>query len=229
MILITGASKGIGKYLYETRWYEDEVVFGTYNKTANQFALAKKLFRVDITNIDMILEWMTKVKALETPDVILINNAGINYNSFAHKADADKWCEVIHVNLIGTFNVIKTILPHMREVGYGRIINISSVVGQKGVMGTSAYAASKSGLSGMTRAIAVENAKKGITINNINLGYVNAGMTTNEIPKDKLHEISEQIPIGELIDLESVLDTIQYIIDSPCLTGTSIDLNGGLV
>lgn len=229
MILITGASRGIGKYLFEKYLYNDENVYGTYLNTPH--ASIKRMRQVDVKSLADVSGWFDYLKLDQnvTEEIVLINNAGINYNSFAHKSDFNDWCNVIWINLMGTFNVIRKFLPYMREVGYGRIINISSVVGQKGVVGTSAYAASKSGLSGMTRAIAVENAKKGITVNNINLGYVNAGITTHEIPIDKLGEISEQVPMGGLIDLESIYYTINYIIRSSWLTGTSIDLNGGLV
>ena len=227
MILITGASRGIGKYLFNQYLESGENVYGTFCKTFHH--TIKRMRQVDIKSLADIDGWISNLPIADGEKIILINNAGVNYNSFAHKADFNDWCNVIWVNLMGTFNVIRKILPYMRELGYGRIINISSVVGQKGIMGTSAYAASKSGLSGMTRAIAVENAKKGITINNINLGYVDAGITTHGIPIDKLGEITEQVPMGGLINLESIYDTINYIIKSPYLTGTSIDLNGGLV
>ncbi|MBP1671863.1 MAG: family oxidoreductase, partial [Bacteroidetes bacterium] len=105
-----------------------------------------------------------------------MNCAGISYNSYAHKADIDKWNKVIEVNLNGTFNVIRNILPIMREQSYGRIINFSSIVTSLPTPGVSAYAASKAGLIGLTKSLAVENASKRITVNAINLGYANIGM-----------------------------------------------------
>jgi len=159
--------------------------------------------------------------------VILINCAGTNYSSFAHKSDIKKWVKVINVNLVGTFNVIHAFLPYMREENYGRIINFSSVVAQIGVPGTSAYAASKAGLCGLTKSIAVENAKKGITINNLNLGYFNIGMI-NDVPKDFQKAIKEKIPSGNFGDPENIFKAVKFLIEADYVNGTSIDINGGL-
>ncbi|OPZ02650.1 MAG: 3-oxoacyl-(acyl-carrier-protein) reductase FabG [Bacteroidetes bacterium ADurb.BinA395] len=136
---------------------------------------------------------------------------------------------VININLGGTFRAIRSVLPFMYKKGFGRIINFSSIVAQKGVIGTSAYAASKSALWGMTKAIAAENAQKGITINNINLGYMNAGMTLNEVPENLREEIIKQNPSKKLGDLENVYKTVKYLMDTEYINGTSIDLNGGLL
>jgi acetoacetyl-CoA reductase/3-oxoacyl-[acyl-carrier protein] reductase len=117
----------------------------------------------------------------------------------------------------------------MYKKGFGRIINFSSIVAQRGVIGTSAYAASKSALWGMAKAIAAENAQKGITINNINLGYMNAGMTLNEVPENLREEIIQQNPSQKLGDLEDIFKTVKYLIETEYINGTSIDLNGGLL
>jgi acetoacetyl-CoA reductase/3-oxoacyl-[acyl-carrier protein] reductase len=116
----------------------------------------------------------------------------------------------------------------MREQAFGRIINLSSVVAQTGVLGTSAYAASKAGINGMIKSIALENASKNITINNINLGYFKVGMI-NTVPQEIQEQIKNKIALKEFGDPKNIYNTIEYIRDTPYLTGSCIDLNGGLV
>jgi NAD(P)-dependent dehydrogenase (short-subunit alcohol dehydrogenase family) len=115
----------------------------------------------------------------------------------------------------------------MRECNYGRIINLSSVVPQKGIPGTSAYAASKAGLWGLTKSIAAENAKKGITINSLNAGYFNIGMTS-EIPEEILSGIISMIPMQKLGDPENIYNAVNFLINADYVNGTSVDINGGL-
>jgi acetoacetyl-CoA reductase/3-oxoacyl-[acyl-carrier protein] reductase len=115
----------------------------------------------------------------------------------------------------------------MREQGYGRIINFSSVVAQKGIPGTSAYAASKAALWGLTKSIAVENASKGITINNLNLGYFDIGMI-KDVPDEMLSIIKKSIPQQKLGEPENILKAVEFLINADYMTGSSIDLNGGL-
>lgn len=226
MILITGASRGVGKFLFESYTQLGEKVFGTFNNSSVNFANYENAFcNVDVTKESDVQKWIESIDNLQ--HITLINCAGINYNAFAHKADLTHWKQVIDVNLVGTFNVIHKVLPLMRENNYGRIINFSSVVAQKATPGISAYAASKAALWGMTKSIAQENATKGITINNINLGYSELGMI-EQVP-DKFKEvIKSQIPCGEFIRKEDVFNTVEYIRNTAFLTGVNIDLNGGL-
>lgn len=226
MILITGASRGIGKYLIKRFIDSGEKVSGTYNSTQPDADLATYLKKVNILDITDINNWFNAVIKDEN-HLILINCAGVNYNSYAHKTDLKTWANVINVNILGTFNVISQILPKMRDNGYGRIINLSSVVSRVGVPGTSAYAASKAALVGLTKAIAIENSSKGITINNINLGYFNIGMI-HEISDRDLQIIKNKIPSHHFGDPEEIRKIANYIISADYLTGTSIDLNGGL-
>jgi len=226
MIIITGASKGIGKFLFENFWEKGEIVYGSYNTTFPDTEKIEYFTKVDISCISSVKEWINKIKDKITR-IVLINCAGTNYSSFAHKSDTKKWVKVINVNLIGTFNVIHAFLPYMREENYGKIINFSSVVAQIGVPGTSAYAASKAGLWGLTKSIAVENVKKGITINNLNLGYFNIGMI-NDVPKKFQKVIKERIPSGNFGDPENIFKAVKFLIEADYITGTSIDLNGGL-
>lgn len=228
MIIITGASRGIGQYLFNEyiNKQDPNSVLGIYNSTKPKIN-NEHACQVDISNPEQVIQFVNSKRDV-LKDIVLINCAGINYNTFAHKADPYKWAKIIGVNLIGTFNMINALLPIMREQNYGRIINFASVIAQKGVSGTSAYAASKSGLWGMSKAIAIENAIKGITINNLNLGYFKIGMI-QEIPIELLEKTIVNIPMKRLGDPKEILSIVNHLIINSYITGTSIDINGGLV
>lgn len=226
MIIITGASKGIGKYLFTKFLSENQTVIGLYNTTKPDSLQEGKLFQVDITKNEQIIKFINDSKR-ELTNLVLINCAGTNYNSYAHKADLIEWEKVINVNLIGTFKIIHYLLPIMRDENFGRIINLSSVIAQNPTPGASAYAASKSALWGLSKSIAVENAKKGITINNLNLGYFNLGMI-EQVPEDYMKIIISKIPSGELGKPEMIFSAISFLIANDYINGTSIDINAGL-
>lgn len=229
MILITGASKGIGRYLFN-RYKNDGIeVIGTYNLTRPPYdENFDSYIKLDITDYKSVMSTIRRIDNLLN-NIILINNAGISYNSFAHKADLNLWNKVIDVNIKGSFNIIHEILPYMRTQGYGRIINISSVVATLPTPGVSAYATSKSALIGLTKSLAIENASKGITVNAINLGYVNLGMGVNDVPKAYQIKMKSQIPLGRFCEPHEIYNTIKYIIDTEYLNGASININGGII
>ncbi len=228
MIIITGASRGIGQYLFKLFSNSGEDVIGTYNLTKIKNSEKDRLYKVDITNFNEVLNWIRVIEK-NLDHVILINCAGKNYNSYAHKADISNWESVIKTNLIGTFNVIRCLLPYMRNQNYGRIINFSSVTAQLPTPGISAYAASKSGLWGMTKSIAAENGSKGVTINNINLGYADIGMGINDVPLEYVNTIKNKIPGGAFCPPDEIFKTVKYLIDSEYINGSSIDINGGII
>lgn len=227
MILITGASRGIGQFLFEKYIEESkEKVMGTYlNSTPSKYTSA--YLKIDITNFEQVEDTISSLKE-ELSQVTLINCAGITYNSFTHKSDPNKWRKVINTNLFGSYNLIRTLLPIMREENFGRIINFSSVVASNPTPGVSSYASSKSALWGLSKSIAVENASKNITINNINMGYSELGMIS-EVPKKFLESIINQIPIGKLCPPEDIFSTVEFLRTTSYITGTSIDLNGGMI
>jgi acetoacetyl-CoA reductase/3-oxoacyl-[acyl-carrier protein] reductase len=228
MIIITGASKGIGKFLFDKFAQQGQEVIGTYNSTIIEGNKPNSMYKVDITDLVQVSEFFLMIKD-RLQDIILINSAGANYTSFAHKANMEAWRKIIDINLFGTFHMIHHILQPMREQNYGRIINFSSVVAQMSVAGTSAYAASKSGLWGLTKSVAAETASKGITINTLNLGYFNVGMI-KEVSPDFQEIIKSKIPVGqEFGDPENIFQAISFIINAPYLTGASIDINGGII
>jgi len=229
MIIITGASRSIGKFLFETFSKEGELVYGTYMTTKPDFrGFEDCLFQVDISEYESVERFFHAIKE-NLHQISLINCAGVSYNAYAHKADPREWKKVIDTNLVGTFHLIRTFLPVMRKQGFGRIINFSSVVAQKGTPGVSAYAASKSGLWGLTRSLAQENGSMGITVNNINLGYVNMGMGVEQVPEVYQQIIKAQIPSKNFCEPIDILNTIKYLMNTSYINGTSIDLNGGLI
>lgn len=225
MIIITSASRGIGKFLFDKFMSKNEEVLGFYNNTVPT-TLTKNHYKIDLTNSFEINQFYELYKN-DLKNIILINTAGVSYNSFAHKANIVEWKKVFDINLFGSFNLISLLLNNMREDNYGRIINLGSVVGKKGVIGTSAYAASKSSLWGLSKAIAEENAQKNITINTINLGYFNIGMI-KEVPENLLERIIDTIPAKRLGDPDEIFSTVNFIINNAYLNGSEINLNGGL-
>jgi NAD(P)-dependent dehydrogenase (short-subunit alcohol dehydrogenase family) len=228
MILITGASKGIGDFLFKQFLDDGEIVSGTFNSTKPDNHYKDFLYKIDITDFDSVNTWINSLET-DLKNIVLLNCASLSYNQFAHKSDIQRWKKVIEVNLIGTFNVIRCLLPFMRDQGYGRIINFSSVAAQIPTPGVSAYAASKSALWGLTKSLAVENGSKGITINNINLGYANIGMGINDVPEEFQRQIKQKIPSGVFCDTQSILKTVKFLIDTEYINGASIDLNGGMI
>jgi len=226
MIIVTGASRGVGAYLFKKYESIGEKVFGTYNLTKPKITSENGIYhQVNVVNYSEVENWINGIGDIK--DVTLINCAGVSYNAFTHKSDVEKWKNVIDVNLIGTYNVIRSVLAPMRENNFGRIINFASVAAQKGTPGISAYSASKSALWGLSKSIAVENASKGITINNINLGYSELGMI-EEVPEKYKEIIKSQIPNGEFCKKEDIFKCVEFVRNNEYLNGTSIDLNGGI-
>ena len=227
MIIITGITGGIGNFLFNKFAQSGEQIIGTYHLNKPEGKQYENTVQLDITNYAEVEKFTASIQS-KSKEITLINCAGVSVNSFAHKSSVEDWNNVINVNLNGTFYLIRAVLPVMREQNFGRIINLSSIVSETGVMGTSAYAASKAGINGMIKSIALENGQKGITINNINLGYFKVGMI-NTVPKEIQEKIKSKIASNEFGDPENIFSTIQYIRNTSYLNGACVDLNGGLV
>lgn len=224
-ILIAGASGGIGKYLAE-HLSTKHIVYGTYNTRKPDVDLDYHMNKVDVTNESDVARWVS-TSTTDSDELVLIYCVGVNYNCMIHKSDAEKWRKVIESNLFGVQHFLRHLLPKMRAKCFGRIVLLSSVVPQIGVPGTSAYAASKSALWGLSKTVAKEIASSGITINTVNLGYFDIGMI-HEVPPDILEEIVDSIPMRRLGNPENILNAVEFILSTDYLTGTGIDLNGGL-
>jgi acetoacetyl-CoA reductase/3-oxoacyl-[acyl-carrier protein] reductase len=223
MIIITGASKGIGKFLFDIYSGKRIDVIGTYNTSLHNLS---NLTKLDVTDESQVKEFYQS-NSLILNDITLINCAGKNANAITRKFETDIFREIIDVNVIGTFLMIKYALNYMREAGFGRIINFSSVVPQTGVPGTIAYSSSKSAIWGLTKTVAKENAKENITCNCLNLGYFKIGMT-QDIPPKKIETILSSIPMNKFGDPINIYNAIEFLRASDYISGSSIDINGGL-
>jgi acetoacetyl-CoA reductase len=159
----------------------------------------------------------------------LINNAGITVDKTMRKMTIEDWHAVLRINLSGAFYMIKAVLDHMLERKFGRIVNISSVIGQTGSVGQVNYAASKSGLFGLSQSLAQEVARKGITVNCVAPGYIETEMLA-AVPEEVLAKLLKGIPVGRLGQASEIARTVQFLVDDDAgyITGSVISVNGGL-
>jgi acetoacetyl-CoA reductase len=160
---------------------------------------------------------------------VLVNNAGINLDKTVRKMSAEEWDRVVHTNLSGAFYLSRSVLQHMIDRAYGRIINISSVIGERGNVGQANYAAAKSGLFGLTMSLALEVANRGITVNSVAPGFVNTDMVA-KMPEKALERVLAQIPVGRLAEPDEVARVVEFLADpdSGYVTGHVYPINGGL-
>jgi len=159
----------------------------------------------------------------------LVNNAGVTVDKTVRKMTVDDWHAVLRVNLSGAFYMTKAVLEHMLDRGFGRIVNISSVIGQTGNVGQANYAASKAGLIGFTKSLALEVARKGITVNCVAPGFIDTDMVA-DVPKETLDRIVEGIPVGRLGKAREIARAAQFLVDDDAgyITGSVLAVNGGL-
>jgi acetoacetyl-CoA reductase len=237
--LVTGAVGGIGRAISLHLANEGATLALNYlverDQDAEEFLaqLTKdgcraKLYKADVSRFDDAVHLIERVtKDFGRVDV-LINNAGITIDKTLKNMSADQWEKVIGVDLSSVFYCSRAVIGQMLERGYGRIINTSSVVGQKGNFGQTNYAAAKAGMIGFTKALALETAKKGITVNAVAPGFVKTAMT-DQIPKDVMDKILESIPVGRLADPSEVARAIVFLADekSSYITGQVLAVNGG--
>lgn len=239
IVLITGGTQGVGKATAMAFARQQATVILNYHsndleahKAVNEIYATTnvhvELVKADVTDEAQVIQMINQVISWFGHIDILINNAGIFKDAVSWKMKKEDWDSVVATNLTGTFLCTKHVLPYMREKKYGRIINISSVVGQTGAFGTSNYAASKAGIIGFTKAIAREVALFGITVNCVALGYIDIGMGLR-IPKEVREKIITQIPMQRFGTVEEVVSTITFISsnDASYITGQVIAVNGG--
>ena len=160
---------------------------------------------------------------------ILVNNAGVTADRTMRKMTPDEWTRVVDTNLGGAFYMCRSVLPHLLERGYGRIVNISSIIGEKGNVGQANYAASKAGLFGLTKSLALETASKGITVNCVAPGFIETEMTA-AVPPEILTRIEDEIPAGRLGQPTEVARVVDFLVApaSSYITGQVYSVNGGL-
>ena len=186
-------------------------------------------YACDVADFNSCTACIARITAELGPVDVLVNNAGITRDMTFKKMDRVNWDAVMHTNLDSCFNMTKQVCEGMLERGWGRIINISSVNGQKGAFGQTNYSAAKAGIHGFTKALALEVAKKGVTVNTISPGYIGTKMVT-AIPKEILDsKILPQIPVGRLGKPEEIAGLIIYLCseEAAFVTGANISINGG--
>lgn len=159
----------------------------------------------------------------------LINNAGITVDKTVRKMTVEDWHAVLRVNLSGAFYMTKAVLDHMTGAGFGRIVNISSVIGESGAVGQANYAASKSGLFGFSKSLAQEVARKGVTVNCVAPGYIETEMVA-AVPEEVLTKLLKSVPVGRLGQANEIARAVQFLVDDHAgyITGSVISVNGGL-
>jgi NAD(P)-dependent dehydrogenase (short-subunit alcohol dehydrogenase family) len=231
VILITGASGGMGGALAALFSNENVKLALHYNKNEINLVESDSVahFQADLTIESEVERLVSSVLEKFGRIDVLINNAGISKSSMSWKTDAASWRETIAINLDAPFYLSKHVIPAFRQQNSGRIINVSSIVAQTGFIGTSAYAASKAGLIGLTKTLSKELSDFGVTVNALALGYFNVGMI-DDVPKALQEEIISSIPLRKLGDPTSVFQTINWLIseEGGYVTGQTINLNGGL-
>ena len=237
--LITGGMGGLGETIsikMADAGYRVAVTYSPSNKTSAEWTAAMKAkgyefkaYPCDVTDYESAKACCAKVAAEVGPIDILVNNAGITKDMTFRKMDKAAWDAVIRTNLDSVFNMTKPVYDGMMDRGWGRIINVSSVNGSKGAFGQTNYAAAKAGMHGFTKSLALESARKGVTVNTISPGYIGTKMVT-AIPKEVLDsKILPQIPVSRLGKPEEVAGLIIYLCseEAAFVTGANIAINGG--
>ncbi len=184
---------------------------------------------MDVTDFDQCHDVITALAAKIGQIDVLVNNAGITRDAVFHKMTKQQWDAVLRVNLDGMFNVTRPVVEYMRAQEHGRIVNISSINGQKGQFSQANYAASKAGVYGFTKSLAQELMSKNITVNSVSPGYVDTRLMQGIRP-DILEEIIAQIPAKRLAKAEEIAWTVEFLVsdNSRYITGSNVSINGGL-
>ena len=233
-ILITGATGGIGGALVKKFVSLDGNVLATGTNTEKLDALKKdfpniNILKFDISDHSKIEEFIENVSSQLTGLDVLINNAGINKDNLSLRMNEQEWKTVIDINLGSTFLMCKYGIKKMLKNKYGRIVNITSVVGHTGNVGQSNYSASKAGIIGMSKSLAIEYAKKNITINCVSPGFIQSNMTDKIIESIK-SVLTSRIPMSKLGTGEDVANTVAFLAsdEASYITGETIHVNGGM-
>ncbi|MCD2174782.1 beta-ketoacyl-ACP reductase [Rhizobium sp. C4] len=232
--LVTGGSRGIGAAIsiaLKNAGYKVAATYAGNDETAAAFTRETGIhtYKWDVSSYEACGEGIAKVEAELGPVDVLVNNAGITRDSMFHKMTPQQWKEVIDTNLTGLFNMTHQVWGGMRDRSFGRIVNISSINGQKGQAGQANYSAAKAGDIGFTKALAQEGAMKNITVNAICPGYIGTEMV-RAVPEKVLNErIIPQIPVGRLGEPEEIARCVVFLVadDAGFITGSTITANGG--
>jgi acetoacetyl-CoA reductase len=231
--LVTGGTRGIGEAIsiaLKDRGYTVAANYAGNDKKADEFTKQTGIatYKFDVGDFSACEEGIKKITAELGPVEVLVNNAGITRDTTINRMNVQQWDDVIRTNLSSCFNLSRLVIEHMREVGFGRIINIGSINGQAGQYGQVNYAAAKSGIHGFTKALAQEGAGKGITVNAIAPGYIDTEMV-RAVPENVLEKIIAKIPVKRLGKPEEIAEGVCFLAsdNSGFITGSTLSINGG--
>ncbi|MEO1322323.1 MAG: acetoacetyl-CoA reductase [Pseudomonadota bacterium] len=230
--LVTGGTRGIGLAISVGLKQADYAVAANYGGNdaaakACEDETGIKCFKFDVSDYDAVGAGLSQIETELGPIDVVVNNAGITWDAPFHRMSLEQWQKVISVDLDSAFNVTRQVWEGMRARGFGRVINISSINGQKGQFGQVNYSAAKAGLIGFTKALAQEGAKKGITVNAICPGYIDTEMV-RAVPENVLESIISTIPVGRLGKAEEIASMCVYLAsdDAAFITGATMTVNG---
>jgi acetoacetyl-CoA reductase len=233
VVVVTGGTRGIGQAISLTlkkRGYRVVANYAGNDEAALQFQVETgiPIYKWDVGDYEQSVAALRRVEAEVGPVDVIVNNAGVTRDSMLHKLTPHDWNEVIRTNLHSMYNITQPVIDGMRSRGWGRIISISSINGQKGQMGQCNYSAAKAGVIGFTKALAQETAKKGITVNCVAPGYIDTEMVM-KVPKNVLEAIIAQIPVGRLGTPAEIASCVAFLAsdDAGFITGATITANGG--
>lgn len=230
--LVTGGTRGIGEaisVMLKAKGFSVAANYGGNDEAAANFKAATGIdvFKFDVADYDAVGEGLADIETALGPIDVIVNNAGVTRDAPFHRMSLEQWQQVIDIDLTSAFNVTRQVWDGMRERGFGRIINISSINGQKGQFGQVNYSAAKAGLIGFTKALAQEGAKKGITVNVVAPGYIDTEMV-RAVPENVLEGIIATIPVGRLGKAEEIASMCAYLAsdDAAFITGATMTVNG---
>ncbi len=231
--VVTGGTRGIGleisKLLIENG-YKVAAFYAGNEQAAKTFEKEHGgvAFKVDVAQLDACEKAIAQVEKKLGPVSVLVNNAGITRDGMLHKMPEENWHGVIETNLTSCYNMCRSVITGMRDRGHGRIINISSINGQKGQLGQANYSAAKAGMIGFTKALALESARKGITVNAICPGYIKTEMTES-MDSAVLESIVKQIPVGRMGAPSEIAAIVAFLAseEAAFITGATMTANGG--
>ena len=236
--LVTGASRGIGAAIAEALGVAGHIVVGTATTESGAEAISKRLteqnisgrgMMLNVTEVESIDEVLKSIKEEFGDPTILVNNAGITKDNLLLRMKDDEWMDVLDTNLTSVFRLTKACVRPMTKARWGRIVNISSVVGSMGNGGQSNYSASKAGVEGFARALAKELGSRSITVNTVAPGFIDTDMT-KDLPDASKETMLTQIPLARLGEPKEVAAVVNFLISDAAgyITGETIHVNGGM-
>lgn len=232
--LVTGGTRGIGKAIsiaLKEQGYNVAANYAGNDDAAKKFTeeTGIQTFKFNVANFDECEAGVKEVTEKMGDIAVLVNNAGVTRDSALHKMSLEQWQTVIDINLTSCFNMCKLIVPSMRDAGFGRIVNISSVNGQMGQFGQTNYSSAKAGAIGFSKALARENASKGITVNCVAPGYIDTDMVA-DVNEKIMESIIAKVPVGRLGKPSEIARAVTFLTckDAGFITGETLSINGGL-